>query len=274
MRYANPIRTLALYDLPKTKERGVRESYFEKIFRQLLVFDQLPDNNFQGVLDEAVSVLGMKDPAFEILESNQYQRYIQAGMYLPRWLKIVKDHYYFMDSEAKRRNKDNPYYTSRPKDLETWDLLPDFSKQKRNMPYHFDHLYRDAQRLAGEVYELTKNFRELEDKDLLRAKVNSILVPYKIIFALNSAEQQHVFAEIEISVLDIKIGLDALKQAQIFLNRLIESLHKINWSAEDKSAVIESNISLADEIMEKLRRRIFEMENKFILYMSASGGEE
>lgn len=271
MRYEQHlIQTMSLFDQYVIK-RDKQNNYLKRLYRQLLIYDSLPDDSFAQVLEEVEDTLGIEDPSFRIYSNSEYQKFVQNSTYLARWHKIAKDHYYFVESETRRRNKDNPYHNTNPKVTETWDELPNFAKQKRNEPYQFDHLYRDAQILAGQVYVLTKDFSEKQDKDLFRAKVNSLLVPDKIVFALNSTEALHDFSDIEINIMDIKIGLDSLKLAEIFLNRVIESLHKISRSETDKKDELKGSLSKADDIMEKLKRRIKEMENKLMLYMRAQG---
>jgi hypothetical protein len=176
--YANLIQNnLALFDLPKVKYDRI------KIFKQLLIYDQLADDDFEAVLEEAGQTSLMSDAAFYVFFDNDFEKYISEGRHHARWQKIKKDYNYYTEWEIKRRNKENPYYTLKPSLVASWDGLPDLSRQKTNQPYLFDKLYADCALLAGEVYELTKKYQELKDKDLFRAKVNSILVPNKIVFA-------------------------------------------------------------------------------------------
>ncbi len=267
--YANLIPNLALLDLPKYKYGHDQKNGLEKIFKRLLIYDTLPDDDFESVIAEVERSLGLADPAFEIFFRNDFEKQLHANNYLAKWRKIVKDYYYFSESETKRRNKENPYYNAKTNKIESWNALPDFSKQQLNLPYQFDHIYRDAQNLAGQIHELTKDYEKKHDKELFRAKVNSILVPDKIVFALNSGDGYQNFAEIEISVMNLKISLDSLKLAQTFLNRLVESLHKISWSAGHEKEQIDQAISQCDDLNLRLKTRIFDTESKFILYMDA-----
>lgn len=272
----NLITNLALLDLPKQRyyQAKQKDRYWERIWRQLLVYDQLPDDDYSAVLNEARQSLETIDPAFDILfYRTDFEEYIQGGSHLAKWQKIKKDYYYFIEQETKRRNKENPYHPSDPSKVETWDELPDFSKGKQNLPYQFDHLYRDSQHLERMVHELTKEHKNIRDKDLFRAKVNSILVPDKIIFALNSSDTISNFVEMEISVMNIKVSLDAYKLAHVFLNRLVESLHKIRWSKKSPEKEIDSIISSADMLLAKLNNRISEIERRFMLYISSSSEE-
>lgn len=268
--YENLTPNLVCYDRPKLKN-DQDSSYLERLLKRLLVYDQEPNPDFTDVVGEAMVTLSEPNSGFEAIFRNSFGKFIQEPAHLSRWQKIIKDYYYFTESETKRRNKDNPYYLKNPYDISSWDYLPDFSRQKRNSSYQFDHLYRDAQELAGQMHVLTKDYKQNGDKSLFRAKVNSLLVPNKVIFALNSSEHLQDFVEKEISLMNIKLSLDALKQAYKFCQRTIESLHQAK-NMESKNQ-IENSIMLADEIAEKLRQRIIEFENKFMLYLSSNPDE-
>ena len=274
MRYGNLItHNLALFDLPavkydQIKSKGRNQHYLHKVFKQLLIYDQLPDNDFKSVLREAQYSLEAPDPGFEILFRNDFENFISSERYRFLWQKIRKDYNRYIRSETKRRNTENPYYNAVPETVESWDAFPDTSRQKRNQPWQFDSLYRDAQTISSEIFELSKDYKLKQDKDLFRAKVNGILVPDKIIFALNSGEYNHSFGENELIAVNIKLTLDAYKLSFGFLNRIIESLHKIRWSSEQPEA-IDQTISLSDKLLERLKSRIAETEKRFILFIDA-----
>ena len=267
MRYANLINhSLVLTDQPsKTYDQRV-DSYFQKIVKQLLCFDQVADNDQEGVIAEALLVLKMRDPAFETLFHNAFEQYIQNERHLGKWQKMRHDYGYYVDAETKRRNKENPYYTKEPETVDSWYKLPDLTKQKFNRPWQYDSLNRDAQNLAGQIYEIGKHFPEQKDKDLFRVKVNSILVPERIIFALNSSDSFSDFTETDISTINVKLSLDAFKQAHIFLNRSIDSLHKLSWFDGTNKLTLAQTINGAALLLARLEQRIVEMERKFILY--------
>ncbi len=270
--YANLIQNLALFDLPRTKYDQNKNSYVERIFKQLLIYDQQADNDFEAVLREAASSEKSKDPGFQAAYLDAFEQYIVRGRHHARWEKIRKDYNAYVDWETKRRNTENPYDLANIMDQDAWDTVPDFSRQKKHRPYQFDHLYRDAQALAGQVHELTKNYKELNDKDLFRAKVNSILLPGKIIFAL-SGNGNSDFAESQIMVVDLKIAMDAYKLGYDYLNRLIESLHKISWS-QQSNQVLRQSISFAELLAQRLKSRVIETERNFMLYLDMDFNEE
>lgn len=284
--YENLINNLVMFDLPRTKngQSSVRVSrsmgskvnrgpshktYIHKIFERLLVYDQLPDNDFEGVLREAGLTALMSDPAFEILFNNVFEQYVQNSQHHAKWQKIRQDYNSYIEWETKRRNKDNPYFNSAPDKIPSWDSLPDFSKQKHNQPYQFDHIYRDSQSWAGEIYELTKNYKEQGDKDLFRAKVNSILVPSKIVFALNNNQNITDFSDTEMTLVNMKISLDAYKLAHVFLNRAIESLHKMRWDTKHEPDLLDKGITVGNSLLERVNTRISEIEKLFMLYMDS-----
>jgi hypothetical protein len=276
MRYENLItRNLALFDLPaakydQIKNKGRTANYLQKIFRQLLIYDNLPDNDLKQVLREAKYALEAADPGFETIFHNDFENFINSEKHKYTWQKIKKDHNRYIRSETKRRNTDNPYYNAVPETVESWDALPDFSRQKRNQPWQFDNLYRHSQELAADIYGLSKKYaaKEKEDKDLFRAKVNGLLLPDKIIFALNSAEYAQGFGENEIIAANLKLSLDAYKLSFTFLTRAIESLHKIRWASTEQN-LPDKIIKAAEDLSEKLKNRISETERRFILFMDA-----
>lgn len=267
--YANLINpNLALFDLPTVKYDQI------KIFKQLLVYDHLPDDDYQMVLNEAGTTSLMPDPSFTILFDNDFERYIEQNRHHAKWQKIKKDYNYYIEWETKRRNKFNPFYSMKPDLVSSWDDLPDLTKKKPNQPYQFDPLYKQSETLAGEVYELTKNYKELKDKDLFRTKVNSILVPNKIVFALNATDNIQDFVQSEIAVVDIKLSLDAYKTAGIYVKRLVDSLYKMKWSHPEAERAIDDSVALAKSIEQRIHERIFNLERNFILYIEAEFGEE
>src|SRR6266481_2557600 len=275
MRYDNVISqpSLALFDLPTTKYDQIntkgRKSLFEEVWKRLLVFDHIPDNDFGSVLNEARYSLEVPDPGFETLFHGDFESFIASDRHLYKWQKIKKDYNFFTRSELKRRNIGNPYHNQNPLKIETWDELPDFSREKRNQTWQFDNLYRDSQSLAGEIYELTKDYAQKQDKDMFRAKINSILVPDKIISALNSGEHVFEFMENELILANTKISLDSYKLAYTFTVRTIESLHKMRWNYEAQSDIIDPIIASLERFLEKLRNRISEIERRFMLFYEA-----
>src|SRR5579864_259192 len=163
MRYESLItRNLALLDLPVEKYGRVKEktqkqkskSYVHQIFRRLLIFDQLPDDNLGSVLRETKHILETPDPAFETLFHNKFEEFVSAKRHAYIWGKVRKDYNAYIRAEIKRRNSENPYFNNAPQVLESWDALPDFSRQKSNQPWQFDSLCRDSQLLASEIYEI------------------------------------------------------------------------------------------------------------------------
>ena len=273
MRYEYLIsHNLALLDLPVIKYDQVKtkqNNYIEKIFRQLLVCDQLPDNDQHGVLKETIGILETVDPAFEILSHNQFAKFISSERHKYVWDKTKKDYNAYIRAEIKRRNQENPYFNAVPARIESWDMLPDFSRQKRNQPWQFDNLFLDSQSLAGEIYELMNTPGSKDDKDFFRAKVSSVLVPEKIIYSLNGNEGGFGFAGNDITLVNIKLSLDGYKLSEVFLNRVIESLHKIKWNNSNRAELLDQTISFADRLGEKLRMRISEVERRFMLFVEA-----
>ena len=277
MRYEYLIsRNLALLDLPvenygqvKQKGRNQKQNrYLHKIFRKLLVYDQIPDD-LEAVLEETGKILESPDPAFEVLFPNKFEEFITTKRPAYVWGKVKKDYHAYIRAEVKRRNSDNPYYNPAPRKIESWDALPNFSRQKRNQPWQFDSVCRDSQILAGEIYELLKRLPNQQDKDLFRAKISSILVPEKIIFALNGNGESFGFAENEITLANVKLSLDGYKLSYTFLNKVIESLHKIRWSNESEGQIIDQTILFADKTLEKIKLRISEVERRFMLFVEA-----
>jgi hypothetical protein len=268
--------TLVLSDLPGIiiDHTTTKTSYIEEIFNRLLVMDSLPDNNFQEVLDEAVLTLGMADPAFHILIGVDFEKFIKFNRHHARWTKVQKDQQAYITRESKRRNKQNPYYITEPDDSKDWDKIPDYGRQKPHQPWQFDYIYRDCQYLAGQVYELTKDYQKYQDKDLFRAKINSLLAASTCVFGLNSSDNISDFTEIEISIVNIKLSLDAYKLCYMFLNRVIESLHKMRWSKIYSKEAVEDVINFAEQLLNKLKDRIKEVERRFMLYVQSGLEQE
>lgn len=276
MRYAYLIsRNLALLDLPAEKSGQVKtqksqKSYFlERIFRQLLVYDQLPDNDLESVLRETNFTLGMADPAFDPVSSVKFTQLVNLEKHRYTWGKTRKDYNAYIRAETKRRNQENPYFNSHPDRIESWDDLPNFSNIKRNQPWQFDSLYRDSQTLSSQIFDILSIFPEHGDRDLFRAKVNGILVPEKIIFALNSNEANLNFSENAMILANLKLSLDGYKQAHVFLNRVIESLHKIRFNHSKHAETLDRAIAFAERIQEKLKLRVTEIERRFLLFLEA-----
>ena len=73
----NLIKSLALFDLPTTKYGQTQNKYLEKIFRQLLVYDGLPDSDFESVLEEVKQTSAIQNPAFEIFFNRDFEKYIK-----------------------------------------------------------------------------------------------------------------------------------------------------------------------------------------------------
>lgn len=268
--YETSLPKLALFDLPATKyDQAKYGSYVEKIFKQLLVFDTEPDDDFPGVLDEAEQTTAIQDPAFAILFSNDFERYITSGRHHARWQKIQKDYNYYIDWETKRRNKENPYYSEIIFEPGARDEIPDFSKERKNLPYQFDYLYRHSKEFEEKIRELTKDYQSARDKDLFRARINSLLVPNKIIFALKDGEAGPNFSAGEIAVVNLKIMLDALKLASVFLDKTIDSLHKMRWSAAETGPALDEAIDLGGQVLAELKSRIFQTERRFIMYLES-----
>lgn len=269
MRYANTIpAAMALLDLPTLKYDQVNLFKSHKIFRQLLVLDHIADIDWEKVTKEAILDLNREDVAFEEPFLPSFAHYLTNPKYMARWHKIRQDYNHYIKRETRRRNLENPYHNPNPNSFPSWDSLPDFSRQKLNQPWQFDNLCKDAQRLSGAIYEFVKNYENQEDKDVFRLKVNGVLAPERIIFALNSSENIYNFVEREISVVNIKLSLGAYKLSYLFNQRIIESLHKLSWSAdESKSRVMSSLIESADGLSEKLKKRIEEIEKRLMLFL-------
>jgi len=271
-------RNLALLDLPAQKLGQVKEhsqiashprSYLHKIFRQLLIYDQLPDSNLDSVLQDTKYILETVDPAFEHPLSNRFAEFLGSGRQKYIWGKVKKDYNAYIRAEIKRRNSENPYYNPAPMHADSWDALPDFSRQKRNQPWQFDSLFRDSQILAGQIFELLSRFPAQQDKDLFRAKISSILVPEKVIFALNSSSLNSGFGENEITLANLKLSLDAYQLGSHFLDRVIESLHKIRFGNQNQAKLLDESIAFADRMQEKLKARIVEGERRLMLFIEA-----
>lgn len=270
--YENFITANLVLDLPKQKfgrKKNGYNDYLERIYRHLVIYDQMDSEDFKAVIREAENTLAAPDYAFELFFHNDFEQYIIKERHKLRWEKMKKDYNAYIQSEDKRRGKESPYHVQKTAEIEAWEASPDFSRQKRNQPWQFDHIYRDSQQLAGVVYEITKNYEQFHDKDLFRAKINSILAPDKLIYALNSGEGSYGFAENEVSALNIKMSLEGYKFAYTFLRRVVESLHKARWKHEDKTKTIDETIYFAEQLLQKLKTRIGDMEKRFILFLDA-----
>ena len=256
-----------LLDMPFSGYQAVSsESDVDRILKRLMVYDQevVPDD-YTSVIHEAVTTLEQVDPAFENLFPSPFSDYINSSRHFAHWQKVSHDYSYFLAGETKRREKGNPFKSYDPYDAESWNELPDFSRQKSNMPWQYDSLNRDAQILSGEVYELAKDYKELKDKDLFRAKVNSILLADKVIFALSKREGN--FDESEVVLINLKLDLDGYKLAYIFANRLIDSLLQVRWTADkDRKKTISKTIEFAEGLVIRMRNRIIEAERRFMLF--------
>ena len=104
---------------------------------------------------------------------------------------------------------------------------------------------------------------------MFRVKVNSILLPQKIVFALNSSEAMREFVEGEIVMVNLKIALDALKLADRFLESTINSLTKMTWYAAGQDLQkIEKCLHLAQILSPELHKRINDSEKLFIFFLS------
>jgi hypothetical protein len=272
MRYANNLNAnLVLSDLPALTlvkgegQRSSRVNFFERVAKQLVIYDRLPEEDSSSVLGEAIISLEEESPGFEAIFPTAFESYIESSKHLARWQKLAHDYNYYVEQETKRRDKGNPYHPQDVYVVQSWEELPDFSKQRKNMPWQFDNLNRDAQILAGEVYELTKDYQDLGDRDMFRARVNSILVPDRIIFALSGDHNN--FFENEINLINLKLDLDGYKLAHKFLTRVVESLTKIKWKVEDKHKdLAEKMIQFAEDLQGKLRNRIIETEKRYLLF--------
>ncbi len=275
MRYANTLPTkLALFDLPIIKYGQHKQSFSHKIFKHLLILDTLEDDDCTKVVEEAVYELGREDISFEEPFLQSFGHYLGISKYLARWRKMRQDHNHYIQHEIRRRNSENPYYNPTPDNFKSWDMLPDFSRQKLNQPWQFDALFKEIQRISGGVFELAKAYENQKDKDVFRIKVNGMLAPAKIIFALDSAENVYNFTEHELSIVNIKLGLDAYKAAYIFIQRVMESLHKLSWAGKSPMAkAAEEWIASAADFSEKLKRRIEEMERRFMLFLEYDSDE-
>ena len=86
---------LTLLDLPAFRygtygPRVSEESYFDKLFRKMVVYDYLADDGHTSVLHEAASALEIENPAFEILFPTDLEDYMHRSKFLARWQKVSK----------------------------------------------------------------------------------------------------------------------------------------------------------------------------------------
>ena len=278
MRYVKPFTTnVALLDLPRTKNDHSDEAEARRVdrklsemFEYLLVYDQeaVGDHGYSQVLDEAIATLGSLDPGLDTSFGTVFRQFMANPSHVAKWEKIRQDYGFYIQSEAKRRNRENPYHPVRADQVESWEELPNFSKQKLNQPWQFDYMYRDAQFLIGELYDHTRGFQTAGDKDLFRIKVNGILVPDKLIFALNSGDAFYDFGDLAIRVANCKLSLDGYKLAHTFLNRAIESMRKVARGTGLVTS-FDQEISSAESLKKKIQARIEETERQFTLFMGA-----
>ena len=285
MRYVKPFTTnVAMLDQPRTKNDhsyagvsvGTKKIKREmsapvpisEIFEYLLVYDQSTEQDRSSVLDEALVTLGAADPGFESSTSSVFRKFIESPSHVAKWNKVKQDYGFYIQSESKRRNRENPYHSSRAEQAESWEDLPDFTRQKRNQPWQFDYMYRDAQFLIGELYELTRNARDIGDGDFFRVKVNGILVPDKLIFALNTGDAFYDFGDMAINIINTKLSLDGYRLAQTFLARAVESMKKIS-AARSSQHDFDAQVSSAQNLSQKIGERALETERRFMLLMGA-----
>ncbi len=276
MRYVKPFTTnVALLDLPRTKNDHSNEEFrrnrkLKEMFEYLLVYDaeSIGETGYSPVLDEAIATLGQADPGFGTSHGAVFRQFMANPSHVGKWDKIKQDYGFYIQSESKRRNRENPYHPSRADSVESWEELPDFSKQKANQPWQFDFLYRDSQFLIAELYELTRKFQAEGDRDMFRIKVNGILVPDKLIFALNSGDSFYDFGELAIRVINCKLSLDGYKLSHTFLERTLESMRKFSHET------FEAQIQGAESLKKKIEARIEEIERRFMLFMGALSDEQ
>jgi hypothetical protein len=264
-------RTKALYDGPSVRHHKKLNIYDFPIFKRLLVYDQIPDNDLTSVLREAGYTLGMADPAFELQGFDKnFEQYIHTRRHESKWMKISKDYLFYIQTEKKRRNKFNPYAPEKIEEIADWLTLPNYSKQKPHQGWQYDSLFRDAQYFTSQLLDFIRTSGLEKDKDHFRLRVNGILTPSKIIYALNANESMYTFAENEINAINVKLSLDGYSLALTFLERAVESLHKIMWSSDEASKpFLTEALSNASSLSEKIKTRTKESERNFILFMDA-----
>jgi len=264
------------FGFPTTKDGDrahYNENYFDTVFRKLLVYDQGFDDNWEHVIDEAGLILNNEDQAFSSAISAEYLAFLRANSYLGKWQKIKQDNNFLIKKEEQRRNKENPYHNLRPKEFGSWEKLPEADKAYKNRPWQFELIYKDINYFCLKILSFLKDLEKghTEDRDIIRVRINSILAAEKIIYALDSIGNRGDYLEGATNIIDIKLGLDGLKSSEVFLDRVIESLHKIKWYFEDQSAVSEptsSFIAFASQISDALRKRIKDNERRLVMFMN------
>ncbi len=270
--YANLIQKPAFPEMPVYKTSR-ENSYVEKIFKLLLVYDQLPDDDYASVLEEMLETEAAKDPGFAVSFGNDFKKYIASKSHAAKWAKISKDYHAYIEWETRRRNKTNPYYVIQPNVLANWDSVPDFTRQKIHQPFQYDALYVESREFVEKICEITGQQGREKDKDIFRARVNGILVPSKIVFALSASENPDELLDNQTSLVNVKLCLDALKQAHSYLNRAIDSLHKISWSEDLSKSLLQQGIIAGKNLGISLNRKIQDAERSFMLYAAAAPEE-
>lgn len=271
--YANLIQKPVLPGMPVYKTSHAN-SYVERIFNLLLVYDQLPDNDLASVLEEMLETEAAKDFGFTAPAGNEFKKFVAEKTNAAAWKKLSHDYRAYMEWETRRRNKTNPYYVINPDMPGSWDSVPDFSRQKAMQPFQYDPLYRDSSKFAEQVFEITAQPGIGKDKDIFRARVNGILVPSKIVFALSASENPDEMLDNQTSLVNAKLSLDALKQAGEYLSRATDSMHKISWRPEVPKQLLARCAQSGKNLAELLLRKINETERSFMLYAAAVSGEQ
>lgn len=275
--YANLIQKPVLHGMPVYKTSHANsydKSYVEQIFNLLLVYDQLPDNDVSSVLEEMLETEAATDFGFTRPLSQEFKKYAAAKAHAATWVKISHDYRAYMEWETRRRNKTNPYHVINPDVPDSWDNVPDFTRQKAMQPFQYDPLYRDSSRFAEKVFEITTQPGIEKDKDIFRARVNGILVPSKIVFALSASENPDEMLDNQTSLVNSKLSLDALKQAHEYLHRATDSLHKISWQGSAPKKLLAECTQAGKALAELLSRKISELERSFMLYAQAVAEEQ
>ncbi|MBU6447374.1 hypothetical protein KGQ24_00845 [Patescibacteria group bacterium] len=271
--YANLIQKPVLHGMPVYKTSHAN-SYVERIFNLLLVYDQLPDNDLTSVLEEMLAIEAAKDFGFSRPFSPEFKKYAAEKTHAAAWAKISHDYHAYMEWETRRRNKTNPYYVINPDVPDSWDNVPDFARQKAMQPFQYDPLYRDSSKFAEQVFEITAQPGIEKDKDIFRARVNGILVPSKIVFALSSSENPDEMLDNQTSLVNAKLSLDALKQAGEYLSRAMDSVDKISWRQGTSRQLVARCSESGKNLAKLLSRKINETERSFMLYAAAVSGEQ
>ena len=247
------------------------------VFRSLFVYDNIVDSDrqegIQEVISEALETLKIEDQAFASAISTEYLVFLKANVYSGKWQKIKQDHNFLIKHEERRRNKENPYHNTTLLENESWERMPEVGKAYKNRSWQFEAIYKDINYLCLKLKTFLKDLEEkkVRDADIIRVRVNSILAADKIIYALDSIGNKGAYLEGSTNIIDIKLGLDGLKSAEIFLDRVIESLHKIKWFMEENDFVSEqtnSFISFASQISDEVRKKIKDNERRIIMFMS------